>query len=559
MSLLFRNVFVTTGSALDSSSSSAAAAAAAASLSSSSSSDSDSDYSDGVMATAARRKRAKDLALQQSLSSGLYPQFQGLQGPRQVTNPQTSNALDFLKLVWPVAVCELLAVETNRYATQNHAKGWYPTTASEMWVFIGAVLVMGIHVLPRLVNYWSRDRLLGVPSLANCISRARFRALLRNLHLVDNTSADLSDRLYKVRPLIEHLQRAFPACYNPGQELSIDEAMVKCKGRAKGKVYMPKKPVKRGFKIWCCSCSCCGYLCTFEVYSGRQVDPRTGRAVSEVGQTARVVNELLEPYEGENHVLYVDNFYSSGPLADELASKQIYIVGTIRRNAQGFPQSLRSDSVVPHRGDYMCVSVGANQYFVYHDRRVVRFISNVFPASMDGRVRLVQPEGTLVEKSVPPLLPAYNKYMGGVDLTDQLHKYYGFDRRCKRPWLRIFFHLLDFAVNNAHILYKHNCTRANVRPKDLLGFRLELAHLLLDETRQRKRQNPANQESEGDRSGECRLVKVSQMRMKRGRCFYCLRTKDNGERHCTSYGCAGCSVRLCKTPCFEEYHRQRCT
>ena len=77
----------------------------------------------------------------------------------------------------------------------------------------------------------------------------------------------------------------------------------------------------------------------------------------------------------------------------------------------------------------------------------------------------------LLKKSVPPLLPAYNKYMGGVDLTNQLQKYYAFDHRCRWTWLQIFFHLLDFAVNNAHILYKHNCQKDSVSPKGLLAFR----------------------------------------------------------------------------------------
>ena len=48
-------------------------------------------------------------------------------------------------------------------------------------------------------------------------------------------------------------------------------------------------------------------------------------------------------------------------------------------------------------------------------------------------------------------------------------------------WLRLFFQLFDYAINNAHILYKHSCKRYDVRPKDLLAFRLELVHLLLDE------------------------------------------------------------------------------
>ena len=56
---------------------------------------------------------------------------------------------------------------------------------------------------------------------------------------------------------------------------------------------------------------------------------------------------------------------------------------------------------------------------------------------------------------------------------------YGFDRKSKRYWLRLFFQFLDYAVNNAYLLYKQGCIARNICPKDLLGFRLELVHVLL--------------------------------------------------------------------------------
>ena len=46
---------------------------------------------------------------------------------------------------------------------------------------------------------------------------------------------------------------------------------------------MPKKPIKCGFMFWCCSCSCCGYLCNFQLYEGRKMDLVTGKKVSEKG------------------------------------------------------------------------------------------------------------------------------------------------------------------------------------------------------------------------------------------------------------------------------------
>ena len=147
------------------------------------------------------------------------------------------------------------------------------------------------------------------------MSLSRFWALWRNLHLVDNSSVPANSGLsWKIQPVLETLSDTFVKCYSPGQELSVDEAMVKYKGHVGGTVVMPKKPIKKGFKIWCCSCACCGYLCTFQVYHGRPTDLSTGRKVPEKGLAKRVVKDLVGPFVGLNHVIYCDNFYSSGPL-----------------------------------------------------------------------------------------------------------------------------------------------------------------------------------------------------------------------------------------------------
>ena len=80
------------------------------------------------------------------------------------------------------------------------------------------------------------------------------------------------DKLYKVRPFIESLKTNFRLQYHPHCEQSIDEAMVKYKGRTVLKQYMPMKPIKRGIKMWCRADSHSGYLCDFNIYSGKNKD-----------------------------------------------------------------------------------------------------------------------------------------------------------------------------------------------------------------------------------------------------------------------------------------------
>ena len=91
------------------------------------------------------------------------------------------------------------------------------------------------------------------------------------------------------------------------------------------------------------------------------------------------------------------------------------------------------------KGNYACERVGDICYYVFEDRSRVCFVSNVFPEAMETQVVRIQLDRTLQFQSIPPLLPAYNKYMGGVDRLSQVRKTYGFDRKSKRYWIRPFF------------------------------------------------------------------------------------------------------------------------
>ena len=109
--------------------------------------------------------------------------------------------------------------------------------------------------------------------MAAIFPRDRFWKLWSNLHIADNTSAPPRDdpgydKLYKVRPMLDILGAAFHAAHEPSQQVSVDEAMVRFKGRSSLKQYMPMKPIKRGFKIWCLCDTNSGYLQEFQIYTG---------------------------------------------------------------------------------------------------------------------------------------------------------------------------------------------------------------------------------------------------------------------------------------------------
>ncbi|GFR08818.1 piggyBac transposable element-derived protein 3 [Trichonephila clavata] len=109
------------------------------------------------------------------------------------------------------------------------------------------------------------------------------------------------DKLYKLRPLITHLSEKFLSVLRLSKHQAVDESMVKFKGRSSLKQYMPKKPIKRGYKIWM-RCNENGFASQFQIYTGKPSDVEKN-----LGE--RVVRDLTQPIYGKNHILYIDNFF----------------------------------------------------------------------------------------------------------------------------------------------------------------------------------------------------------------------------------------------------------
>ena len=65
------------------------------------------------------------------------------------------------------------------------------------------------------------------------------------------------------------------------------------KGRSSLKQYMPLKPTKRGYKVWCLCDSHNGYLYNFDVYAGA-----SGSRVDGDWLGVSVVKKFIDPLMG---------------------------------------------------------------------------------------------------------------------------------------------------------------------------------------------------------------------------------------------------------------------
>ena len=95
----------------------------------------------------------------------------------------------------------------------------------------------------------------------------------------------------------------YASLYNPSKELAVIEVMIKFQGRSPLKQYMPKKPIKRGIKVWVLADIKNGWFSRFEIYTGKKDH-------AERGLGARVVKDLSFDFQGKRHHLFFDNFFS---------------------------------------------------------------------------------------------------------------------------------------------------------------------------------------------------------------------------------------------------------
>ena len=121
---------------------------------------------------------------------------------------------------------------------------WEPTDATEMRVFIGLVLHMGV---PRLSDYRSNDPMYKTYLWSKHMSWNHFYFLLHFLHFEINGT---NEQLNKVAFLISHLNNTMKHIYCPTENLSLDESMVLWRGRLIFCQYIKGKKHKYGVKFY---------------------------------------------------------------------------------------------------------------------------------------------------------------------------------------------------------------------------------------------------------------------------------------------------------------------
>ncbi|XP_069981716.1 piggyBac transposable element-derived protein 3-like [Penaeus vannamei] len=147
--------------------------------------------------------------------------FQGEQpGPSSAMTDLTeiTPSAVFVKLVG-IEMLESIVYQTSLCAIQK-GKPFKHTTDRELKIFLGMNLLMGMKKQASYQDYWYTDPYFRDNYNANAMNRDRFTCFFLSNHISDNynmpnRNVPNYDRLYKIIPLIEHLNKQFQTCYNP--------------------------------------------------------------------------------------------------------------------------------------------------------------------------------------------------------------------------------------------------------------------------------------------------------------------------------------------------------
>ncbi|GFY50799.1 piggyBac transposable element-derived protein 4 [Trichonephila inaurata madagascariensis] len=210
--------------------------------------------------------------------------------------------------------------------------------------------------------------------------------------------------------------------------------MIKFKRRLSLKQYMPKKPIKRGYKVWM-RCDSSGFACEFQIYTGK-----TEEVERNLGE--RVIRNLSQKLLGKNHVLFFDNYFTSYDLLKHLETQNITACGTVNMSRKKLPKNLLGGQKMKQETltgvlacDIACIK--------WKDKRIVHILATLDEATKSCEIEKKEKDGKKIKiacpKAVIRIWKNYNRNMGYVDHFDQLKSMYDIDRKSKKWWHRIFF------------------------------------------------------------------------------------------------------------------------
>lgn len=398
-------------------------------------------------------------------------------GPTGLVPTDLESPLCAFRLIFPDSFTEMILQWTNqRYENwcmnnpnsvySKRFGGYKPIQKTELDAFIGISIIQGsFKCSKRPVNQIFEST--SPPHFRAALSRDRYQLILCFLRFDDSTTRQQrrkTDRLAPIRTLWTDFIGLCKQLYEPTECVTVDEQLVKFRGRCPFRQYLPQKPGKYGIKVWVCADSETHYCYNAEVYTGREERNK------DVGFSESVVTQLVSPLYKSGRNVTMDRFFTSISLAEKLLENKLTCVGTLMSNRTGLPlallpaaaaKRLTGSSIFAHQGKLTVVS--------YHPKKSKTILL----------LSTLHKDHAIDESGKPEIVTYYNKTKSGVDAMDQKVRHFSCYRATRRWPMVLFYNIIDIAAHNAFVLFKLRMISSEHNLKKRYDFLQQLGEELI--------------------------------------------------------------------------------
>ncbi|KAE9019498.1 hypothetical protein PR001_g13862 [Phytophthora rubi] len=388
---------------------------------------------------------------------------------------------------------EELGVIRSRLAGVDDIEPW--DVLRVMALLIGHMLA---PIRKGIAVHWSTKRVGCLPAnrFGLFMAKHRFFHIMGYFHLSNNKSPQAKiDRAWKIRPVVDVLQRTFARGYETPPIISFDEATLPSRSRYNPtRQFNKDKPHKWGTKVFVAACAKTAYCVRIEVYCGTKAHLRTPvPRDNNSGEAAvlRNMNVLCPPSPTSPWRLVItDRFYTSVKLSLELLHRRMYLTGTIQTDRAGYAKEVvtakktrtvnKRKVMVPPQGT---TKIAQNKQFpqltaaMWMDRNPVHMLSS--GGSREPVTVMRRIHGNLQPIPALGLVRDYHRWMGGVDIHDQLRmQRYSVQLayKTRKYYKTLFLGLVDMALVNAfivHRLYRKQINKRHMKHYAFLEMLME--------------------------------------------------------------------------------------
>ena len=388
------------------------------------------------------------------------------------------------------------------------------------------------HIRGNLISIFLKITLFAFQNLTRCACADRFSLC---------SFEKSNDKFEPIRTIFNAFNENCLKYYTPGPYITVDERLIRFRGRCPFRVYLKNKPGRYGIKLWVAADVNTSYLLNVHPYTGK-ID-----GVRETNQGERVVTQLISSYYGTWRGVTVDNFFTSVQLAKKLFENNITLTGTTRSNKPDIPQTfLKSSQRELH-----------SSIFGFSDE--LTLVSCVPKKNYAVNILSTEHNDSSVEnepRKRPSVIIHYNKTKGGVDNADKMTLSYSCSRPTRRWPFKVFMDMVDMAALNAYVIWTQRYPEwrkndRSIRQCFLRQLSIQLANKNVVSRKQQSTNLPTHLKRGFDMFETSEMTEASFLEklefdrlQNRNRCFYCPRNKDKK----TNVTCVCCRKHLCPKP-----------